>query len=117
MLFHDTMNPVVRKGLKQADFSGCPNLRYLDLDFVPGHVGAYRSGFSAQMWGGIGIAVISESPVPAVFSLFASKGPHQDGLYTPYALIRPAAEILGLPVRAARAFRSVSRRFRTPRER
>lgn len=106
MLFHDTMNPVVRKGLRQVGFSGCANLRYVDLDFVPGFVGAYGSELAGELWGGIGIAVISESPTPQALPLSGSKGPWQDGHHTPYALSRLVAEVLGLPARASRVFRS-----------
>ena len=117
MLFHDTMNSKCRKGVRQAGFGKRPDLQYLDLDFVPGHLGTYGSGFSAQLWGGIGIAVISEAPTAPGFSEFASKGPEQDAVYKPYALMRPAAELLGLPVRVSRLFRSALGRVRSQRAR
>lgn len=82
LLFHDTMNPVVRKGVRQVDFRRCPNLRYLDLDLVPGHVGTYASGFPAELWGGLGIAVVGDAPATDVFALFVSGGIEQDMHYT-----------------------------------
>lgn len=111
MLLHDCMNPEVRRGIKAADIAGHSSVRYVDLDFVAGHLSTYRSGgeFFGQLWGGLGLAVVGESVDGSALALFASRGASQDQLYSAHALMRPSAEVIGLP---ARLFHWLRRRAR-----
>jgi hypothetical protein len=111
MLLHDSMNPEVRRGIRATEIAGHPSVRYVDLDFVAGHLSTYRSGgeFFGQLWGGLGLAVVGESLDGSALTLFASRGASQDQLYSAHALMRPSAEVIGLP---ARLFHWLRRRAR-----
>jgi hypothetical protein len=61
VLMHDSMNPVVRKGLRSANWPGCPYVHRVELDFVPGGVSA-RPEFHGQLWDGFALAILEPTP-------------------------------------------------------
>jgi hypothetical protein len=101
MLFHDSMNPEVRRGIKDADIARYPGVRYVDFDFVAGHLTRYRQGgeYFGQLWGGLGVAVVGVASDSSALKLFASRGARQNAFYSTHALVRPSAEVVGLPAR------------------
>jgi hypothetical protein len=108
LLMHDSMNPTVRRGLNAVEFSAYPSVRYVDLDFVTGHLGRRRGEFRGELWGGLCLAVVG-APDTAGLALFASEGVQQDAFYSPHALIRPAATVVGLPWRLLGRLRRTAR--------
>lgn len=58
IVFHDTFNPSVRRGILGADWADNPYVRELHLDFVPGIFHEERG----EMWGGLGLAVMTATP-------------------------------------------------------
>ena len=111
MLLHDSMNPEVRRGMRGADIAGHSAVRYVDLDFVSGHLTRYGQGgeYFGQLWGGLGLAVVGGSGDGGALRLFASDGPQQDAFYTAHSLVRPSAEVIGLPARIFHAVRGRAR--------
>lgn len=58
---HDTMNSVVRRGLRSADWANCPYVHHVELDFVPGGVSS-QPGFEGQLWDGFALAILEPTP-------------------------------------------------------
>ena len=61
ILFHDSFNPVCRKGILQAGWADCPFVHYVDIDYIPGtYVDDEYNGKTQQntMWGGFCLAVL-----------------------------------------------------------
>jgi hypothetical protein len=54
---HDTANEDVRSGLVALDLAARPEVAYVDLDFVAGHLSA-GGAFAGQLWGGLGLIVV-----------------------------------------------------------
>lgn len=54
---HDTANEVVRAGLAGAGLEGHPEVAYVDLDFVAGHL-SVDGPYAGQLWGGLGLIVV-----------------------------------------------------------
>ena len=110
MLLHDPMNPDVRRGIKRADIGSYPGVSYVDLDFVAGHQTRYRIGgeYFGQLWGGLGLAVVGVASDSRALKMFAS-GTQQDAFFSPHALVRPSAEVIGLPARAFHRLRRHAR--------
>jgi len=96
MVLHDSMNPEVRRGIKNADIAGYPAVGYVDLDFVAGHFTRYRRGgeYFGQLWGGLGLAVVGASAEGSGLRLFAARGAQQDAFHSAHALARPSAEVI-----------------------
>jgi hypothetical protein len=61
---HDTMNEVVRAGLKEVEFEAWPKVDYVELDFVPGYM-FREQPLCGELWGGLGLVVTSVRPKPA----------------------------------------------------
>lgn len=53
---HDTGNEEVRRGLDAVAYDAYPKVAHVDLDLVPGHLGAGR--FPGELWYGLGIIVV-----------------------------------------------------------
>ena len=64
ILMHDSFNPDCRTGIRQAAWSACPHVHFLDLDFVPGAFieTAQGSAFARSMWGGFALAILRPEP-------------------------------------------------------
>lgn len=64
ILMHDSFNPDCRTGIRQAAWSACPHVHFLDLDFVPGSFieTAQGSAFARSMWGGFALAILRPEP-------------------------------------------------------
>jgi hypothetical protein len=64
IIAHDTANERVRAGLDAVDYDAYEKVRAVELDMVPGHLGAEK--FPGELWGGLGLVVVSASdPRPA----------------------------------------------------
>ena len=61
IIMHDSFNPVVRRGLRAANWSGCPYVHRVELDFVAGSVNS-TPGFRGQLWGGLAIGILTPEP-------------------------------------------------------
>jgi Methyltransferase domain len=62
ILIHDTFNERVRAGLDAIDFATFADVRFVDLDFVPG-----RATHGGAAWAGLGLVVVGlevEADVP-----------------------------------------------------
>jgi hypothetical protein len=57
VLVHDTMNETVRAGLEQIDYEDFSKVRYVELDFVPGHL-FRESRLLHQLWFGLGLILV-----------------------------------------------------------
>lgn len=56
IIFHDSFNPICRKGIKKANYSYSPFVHYVEVDFISGifnPANLYR-----QMWGGLALVVL-----------------------------------------------------------
>jgi hypothetical protein len=57
ILFHDTFNPEVRKGISNANWINSPYVHFVELDLIQGIL-QQQAGIYKQMWGGIGLAIL-----------------------------------------------------------
>ena len=58
IIFHDSFNPICRRGIKDANYSGSPYVHYVEVDFISGVFNPrnlYR-----QMWGGLALVLLKE---------------------------------------------------------
>ncbi len=56
VVFHDSFNPICRKGMKKANYTSCPYVHYVELDFISG---VFNPGkLYRQMWGGLGLVLL-----------------------------------------------------------
>ena len=60
VVFHDSFNPVCRKGILEADWHKNPYVHYVDIDYVPGNF--YKDNFGAakagSLWNGLSFALL-----------------------------------------------------------
>jgi hypothetical protein len=61
IIMHDSFNPVVRRGLRAANWAGSPYVHRVELDLVAGSVNMHPS-FRGQLWGGLAIAILAPEP-------------------------------------------------------
>ena len=61
IIMHDSFNPVVRRGLRAANWAGSPYVHRVELDLVAGRV-ATDPRFRGQLWGGLAIAILAPEP-------------------------------------------------------
>jgi hypothetical protein len=61
IIMHDSFNPVVRRGLRAANWAGSPYVHRVELDLVAGAVNTTPS-FRGQLWGGLAIAILAPEP-------------------------------------------------------
>lgn len=54
LLMHDSFNPIVRSGILRANWSGCPYIHFIDIDFLHGTI--FKSGY--QLWEGLALALL-----------------------------------------------------------
>jgi hypothetical protein len=57
---HDSLNEAVRNGLTAVDYESVSKVAWVEIDFVPGYVAAFRELY-AQPWGGFALIVVDES--------------------------------------------------------
>ena len=64
ILMHDSFNPECRSGMRMADWSGCPHVHFVELDFIPGiyHFNAHDTAEARSMWGGFACAILEAQP-------------------------------------------------------
>ncbi len=63
ILMHDSGNPQCRRGIMTADWSSCPYVHYVELDFVPGQIIEHTAQDSrSEVWGGLAMAYLSPEP-------------------------------------------------------
>lgn len=56
IVFHDSFNPICRKGIRKAEYNKSPYVHYVELDFISG-VFNPRNLFR-QMWGGLALVLL-----------------------------------------------------------
>lgn len=61
VILHDTAAPAVRAGLEAVGLDRHPKVGFVDLDLVSGVL--FRDRMAGEIWGGLGVAVLGESPV------------------------------------------------------
>jgi Methyltransferase domain len=61
IIMHESFNPVVRRGLTAANWSGCPYVQRVELDLVAGSVNT-SPNFRGQLWGGLAIGILTSEP-------------------------------------------------------
>jgi len=61
IMMHDSFNPVVRRGLRAANWAGSPYVHRVELDLVAGGVNTHPN-FRGQLWGGLAIAILAPEP-------------------------------------------------------
>lgn len=61
IFMHDTFNPDCRQGMITANWSDCPYVHSVDIDFIPGlfSEGSFDTAEAGSMWSGLGCAVLS----------------------------------------------------------
>jgi hypothetical protein len=79
VVFHDSFHPPCRKGVLEADWSGCPYVHYVEVDFVPGvfHREAFDTAKPRSMYGGLALAVLKPEQRAGPLVVHQS----QEGLY------------------------------------
>ena len=56
IVFHDSFNPICRKGIRKADYASSPYVHYVEIDFISG---VFNPGkLFRQMWGGLALVVM-----------------------------------------------------------
>ncbi|WP_075340538.1 class I SAM-dependent methyltransferase [Tenacibaculum agarivorans] len=56
IVFHDSFNPLCRKGIKKANYNSSPYVHYVELDFISG---VFNPGkLYRQMWGGLALVLL-----------------------------------------------------------
>ena len=55
-MFHDSFNPLCRKGIKQANYNNSPYAHYVEVDFISGIFSPAK--LFRQMWGGLALVVL-----------------------------------------------------------
>ncbi|MFL0080148.1 class I SAM-dependent methyltransferase [Tenacibaculum maritimum] len=56
IVFHDSFNPICRKGIKEANYNASPFVQYVELDFISG---VFNPGkLFRQMWGGLALVIL-----------------------------------------------------------
>ncbi|MFD0963397.1 class I SAM-dependent methyltransferase [Pseudofulvibacter geojedonensis] len=55
IIFHDSFNPICRKGIKAANFTKSDHIHFIDLDFISG---TFPSDHKKEMWGGLALAIL-----------------------------------------------------------
>lgn len=56
IIFHDSFNPICRKGIKNANYNASPFVHYVEVDFISG---VFNPGkLFRQMWGGLALVVM-----------------------------------------------------------
>ena len=58
ILIHDTCNDEVRRGPVTARLASVRRVRYVDLDFVAGHL-SRGDPYHHELWGGLGLALVT----------------------------------------------------------
>lgn len=59
IIFHDSFNPICRKGMLKANYNSSPYVHYVELDFISG---IFNPGkLFRQMWGGLALVVLKPS--------------------------------------------------------
>jgi len=60
IIFHDSFNPVCRRGIIEADWQQCPYVHGVDIDFLPGTI--MEEGVitreNRSIWGGFSMAIL-----------------------------------------------------------
>jgi hypothetical protein len=59
IILHDMANEVCRSGALSVDWERYPHVQHVDLDFVPGRLIENGSPFDGQVWGGLGLIVLT----------------------------------------------------------
>lgn len=84
VVFHDSFHPPCREGILAADWSACPHVHLVEIDFVPGvyHLEAFDTAGPRSMYGGLALAVLKPEPREGSLTIHQS----QRGLFeTVYA--------------------------------
>ena len=56
IIFHDSFNPICRKGIRKANYNRSPYVHYIEVDFISG---IFNPGkLFRQMWGGLALVVM-----------------------------------------------------------
>jgi len=56
IIFHDSFNPICRKGIRKADYNASEYVHYVEIDFISG---IFNPGkLFRQMWGGLALVVM-----------------------------------------------------------
>jgi len=60
IIFHDSFNPICRKGILTASWQECPYVHYVDVDYLPGAFfnESYKNSVKGSMWGGLSLALL-----------------------------------------------------------
>jgi hypothetical protein len=61
IVMHDSFNPECRRGLREADWAGCPYVHAVELDLVAGSVNP-SPAFRGQLWGGLALGILKPEP-------------------------------------------------------
>jgi Methyltransferase domain len=61
IMMHDSFNPTCRRGIRAANWSECPYVHAVELDFVPG-VYWPLPVWGSQLWNGLALGVLKPEP-------------------------------------------------------
>lgn len=56
IVFHDSFNPICRKGIKKAPYNSSPYVHYVEVDFISGVFNPNK--LYRQMWGGLALVLL-----------------------------------------------------------
>ncbi len=56
IVFHDSFNPVCRRGIKAASFQSCEYVHYVELDYISGVFNP--NDLYREMWGGLALVIM-----------------------------------------------------------
>jgi Cephalosporin hydroxylase len=68
IVMHDSFNPECRRGLREADWAGCPYVHAVELDLVAGCVNP-APAFGDEPWGGLALGVLRPEPRQGRFEI------------------------------------------------
>ncbi len=56
IIFHDSFNPLCRKGIRKTNYNASPYVHYIEIDFISG---VFNPGkLFRQMWGGLALVIL-----------------------------------------------------------
>jgi len=111
IVLHDTMNDVVRRGIREARVEAAAGVVYANLDFVPGFVAA-SGKFAGERWGGLGLVVVDRDGGPWRVGVLEDLHHDQHELLSGSGGPAPGAAQLGRRAKAAASVRARALRDR-----
>lgn len=83
IICHDSFHPPCRQGIIEADWTSCPYVHYVEVDFVPGvfHYESFDTARPRSMYGGLALAQLKPQPRTGPLTIHQSQRHMYDIVY------------------------------------